>query len=78
MQLKRPVACIRGTAGIITGDRSAARASRAIATAWSSVPGTVSTPSRPKTETCIECSRSDRGQITPLGLPVVPPVYMKS
>ena len=46
MQLKRPVACIRGTAGIITGDRSAALASRAIATASSSVAGTSSTPTR--------------------------------
>ncbi len=78
MQLNRPVACISGTTGIITGERSSALASRAILTASSSVPGTVSTPRRRKTETCIECSRSDRCQITPFGLPVVPPVYMKS
>ncbi len=78
MQLKRPVACISGTTGIITGDRSSARAARATATIWSSVTGVSSTPSRRKTATCIECSRSDRCQITPLGLPVVPPVYMKS
>ena len=79
MQLKRPVACIRGTAGIITGDRARRPG----------LPGDrdrlvdrgrapASTPSRLNTETCIECSRSDSGQITPLGLPVVPPVYMKS
>ena len=78
MQLKRPVACISGTTGIITGDRSAARAARATATPRRACPATWSTPSRLKTETCIECSRSDSGQITPLGLPVVPPVYMKS
>ena len=78
MQLKRPVACISGTTGIITGDRSSALAVRAIATISSSVPGGSSTPSRRKTETCIDCSRSARCQITPLGLPVVPPVYMKS
>jgi hypothetical protein len=78
MQLKRPVACIRGTAGIITGDVPAARACRAIATASSTVAGTASAPSRLNTDTCIECSRSDRCQITPFGLPVVPPVYMNS
>ena len=43
-----------------------------------SVPGGSATPNRLKSEARIDPSRSDMRQITPFGLPVVPPVYMKS
>ena len=62
----------------MTGDLPADLAVAATRTASSSVPGSAVTPSRWKTDTSMECIRSDSRQITPFGLPVVPPVYMKS
>ncbi len=78
MELNRPVACISGTTGIVTGERPSSRERTARSTASARVDGSWSTPSGRKIGTASECSRSACRQITPLGLPVVPPVYMKT
>ena len=78
IELNRPVPCMSGTTGIVAGARPPARALTAMSTASPSVSGSAGTPSGWKIATAIECRRSPCRQMTPFGLPVVPPVYMNS